>query len=142
MSRKPAIENNSQLKSNPFSVPEGYFTGLEERLMRIPEQAPKGKVILFKQTWFRTLAAAATVALLVTLAWLNWNDTTQVTLSGDDIIALTESGYLPYAELTFLEVVDEADLDQLSFNDENLTEYYEYTQPDLVEDYYLTTEDI
>ena len=142
MSRKTEIENNQLLKGNPFKVPDGYFAGLEERLMRIPEQAPKGKVVFFKQPWFRTLAAAATVALLVTLAWLNWNDTTPVTLSSDDIIALTESGYLPYSELTFLEVIDENDLDQLNFTDENLTEYYEYTQPDLVEDYYLTTEDI
>ena len=142
MQEKEKIESNNHLRQNPFAVPNGYFEQLEARLKQIPAQEPKGRVIGLNKIWIRTLAAAASIALMVTLAWLNWPNTADTSITGDDIIALTESGYLPYTELTFLDVIDEADLDQVAFESDDLSEYYEYTQPDLIEDYYLITDDI
>lgn len=59
--------DNKYKKKNPFSVPEGYFEQLEDRLMECTESSGKSKNVKFLQVVkpYLGLAAVFIVALLV-----------------------------------------------------------------------------
>lgn len=142
---KTPLQHNPKLKENPFNVPQGYMAQMQTKLQAIatehvPEK-PKGKLLFLQTSWFKTIAAAATIALVITLVWPNKTEIIE-TVSADEIVMLTENGYLPYNEYYLLEVMDDDELDDLFVTDESTTDYYEYTQPEMAEDYYLLTEEI
>ncbi len=142
MSNKHNIENNKHLKKNPFAVPNGYFAELEDKLAGIPKEDKTKVIPLFTpKIRRRLLAVAAVLVVVITATWQFLPENTEEqALTADDIIALTTDGYLPYSEFAFLEVIETDDLDDLSFEDENLSDYYQETQPELFEEYYLTEE--
>ncbi len=142
MSDKHNIESNKHLKQNPFTVPAGYFVELEEKLAGIPKDEKTKVIPLFTpKLRRRLLAVAAVLVVVITATWQFLPENTEEqALTADDIIALTTDGYLPYSEFAFLEVIETDDLDDLSFEDENLSDYYQETQPELFEEYYLTEE--
>ena len=144
MPTKQNIENNSHLKQNPFGVPDGYFKNLEKRLAQIPLEHAQPKVRYLTQRNVRIFAAAATIALVLSIGWLVQKpEADSSSLSADDIIALSENGYLPYTELDVLMVLNDQDFDEMPSTSESLsTDYLEATQPDLVEDYYLMQESL
>lgn len=135
------LENDKHLKKNPYTVPDGYFTHLAEGLKNIPQEHPQTKVRFLHNRYVRVFAFAATMALAFTIGWLR--PTENEVLTNEDIIALNENGYLPYTELDILMVLDDHDFEEFSeTTTEANTDYLESTQPDLVEDYYLTLENI
>jgi hypothetical protein len=137
MSTKHNIENNEQLKKNAFQVPQGYFEQLEDKLNAIPQEQ-EAKVIPLKSQRLRRrlLAVAAVFIVVITATWQFLPKHEEELLTADDIIALTYNGYLPYSEMAFLEVVDDEALDTISFEASSLGDYYEETQPELIEEYY------
>ena len=98
------ILQNPQLKNSPFSVPEGYFSSLNETLVNIPKKKRKSNA----KQWVTYAAIAATFALLVAGGGmlLKWNDT-------DPYVAqeLTEDDIIEYLIYTGVEVEDLEDLD-------------------------------
>lgn len=58
-------------KRNPFRVPEGYFEGLTDEVMRaLPERKPRAKTVWMRPVFY---AAASVCALFVCAAvWLSW----------------------------------------------------------------------
>jgi hypothetical protein len=140
----PRLENNKHLKSNPFTVPDAYFKNLREGLQNIPLEHPQTKVRFLENRYLRMFAFAATLVLAFTIGWFSQvppseNDA----LTTEDIIALTEGGYLHYSDYDVLMVLDDKEIEALINSQENgNTDYLETTQPDLVEDYYLTLENI
>ncbi len=142
MSDKHNIESNKHLKQNPFTVPAGYFAELEDKLAGIPKEEKTKVIPLFTpKLRRRLLAVAAVLVVVITATWQFLPENTEEqALTADDIIALTTDGYLPYSEYAFLEVIETDDLNDLSFEDESLSDYYQETQPELFEEYYLTEE--
>jgi hypothetical protein len=143
--KKPLdLENDKHLKKNPFTVPDRYFAHLADGLKNIPQEHPQTKVRFLQNRYVRVFAFAATMALAFTIGWLSQATSAEnEILSNEDIIALNENGYLPYTELDILMVLDDQDLDEWSESTTDVnTDYIESTQPDLVEDYYLTLENL
>ena len=63
--QKDILKDNSELKSMPFTVPDGYFEGLKAELKMIPKQQAKpAKVIKWSQ-FMRFTSIAAAVAVLI-----------------------------------------------------------------------------
>ena len=62
---KNILKDNAELKSMPFTVPEGYFKGLKAELKTIPKQAKPAKVVKW-QPFVRFASIAAVVAALST----------------------------------------------------------------------------
>jgi hypothetical protein len=141
MQKVPNTHFFSKDKQNPFAVPENYLESLAEQLQQIPKQHPTKNIFFTKRIWMRTLAIAASLLLCVTIGWLAWQHNDSSDITSDDIIALTANGYIPNADLAYLEFLDDEDLDQLIFENDDLLEYFEYTEPEILETYYLTSED-
>ena len=57
----------SELKQNPFSVPEGYFESLQERTAE--KISPQTVVLVKHRSWRTQLALAASFALLVAMSY-------------------------------------------------------------------------
>jgi hypothetical protein len=141
MATNKNIENNKHLKENRFRVPATYFRELESKLSEIPGKEAAPVIPLHTSTFFkRALAVAASLVIIVTATWQFLPKEEEITLSADDIIALTSNGYLPYSEMAFLEVVDTETLDTLNLGTSDLGTYYEETQPELIE-YFLITDE-
>ena len=82
--KQDILENNS----NPFTVPEGYFETLQERIMnRIQDEGKHKKTerSIFRSTTFRVLVAAAACILFVFLV------TTLYTKSPDKELIVAEN---------------------------------------------------
>ena len=62
---KHILKDNTELKSMPFTVPEGYFEGLKAELKTIPKQAKPAKVVKW-QPFVRFASIAAVIAALIT----------------------------------------------------------------------------
>lgn len=60
------LKDNTELKSTPFTVPEGYFEGLKAELKTIPKQQAKPAKIVKWQPFIRFASIAAVVAALIT----------------------------------------------------------------------------
>lgn len=143
MSTKHNIENNDHLKENTFKVPQGYFEQLEAKLNEITKENEAKVIPLFSRVIIkRSLAVAAALIVIVTATWQFLPNSNDTPLTAEDIIALTTSGYLPYSEMAFLEFVDSETLDTLNFDAIGLGDYYQETQPELIEDYYLLTDEL
>jgi hypothetical protein len=126
-----------------FQVPQGYFEQLEHKLKAIPQEQETKVIHLKAQTFRRRLLAVAAVFIVViTATWQFLPKQEEESLTADDLIALTNSGYLPYSEMAFLEVVDAETLDTISFEASSMGDYYEETQPELIEEYYLLIDEI
>ena len=59
------LKDNSELKSMPFSVPEGYFEGLKAELKMIPKQQTKPAKVVRWKPFVRFASIAAVVAALI-----------------------------------------------------------------------------
>ena len=82
--KQDILENNN----NPFTVPEGYFDTLQERIMnRIQDEGKHQKAArsIFRTTTFRLLVAAAACILFVFLA------TTLYTKHSDNELLVAEN---------------------------------------------------
>ena len=62
---KHILKDNTELKSMPFTVPEGYFEGLKAELKTIPKQAKPARVVKWKP-FVRFASIAAVIAALIT----------------------------------------------------------------------------
>jgi hypothetical protein len=144
MKQHQHLENNKHLKGNPFTVPEDYFKHLNEGLQNIPLEHPQTKVRFLQNSYLRIFAVAATLVLAFTIGWFSQVPPSEKeALTTEDIIALTEGGYLPFSDYDVLMVLDDQEIEALIPTQESgNTEYLETTQPDLVEDYYLTLDNI
>jgi len=143
MTFKNDIENNPKLKQNSFKVPEGYFENLETRLQNIAKEDVKVVPISKPKSYARVWSIAASFALLFAASWYFWpNEPTEipVELSAEDVAALSANGFLYNAETYFLESVSLEELDQIVLTENDYSEYFEITQPDALEDYYLETD--
>jgi hypothetical protein len=137
------IENNPKLKQNSFKVPEGYFENMEARLHQIA--AAETKVVPLKPAFSpaRIWSMAASFALLFAASWYFWpNESVEipVELSAEDVASLSANGFLHDAETYFLESVSLDELDQIVLTENDYSDYFEITQPDALEDYYLETD--
>ena len=137
------IKNKSQLKQNVFKVPENYFENLEARLQNIAEENVKVVPISKPKTYARVWSMAASFALLFAASWYFWpNDTPDipVDLSADDIAMLSVNGFVYNAESYFLESVSLEELNNVVLTENDYNDYFEITQPDAMEDYYLESD--
>ena len=76
-------------RQNPFTVPEGYFDNLTDRIMaQIPEAAPVKKKHTSRLYLFASLAAAACLAAVVYITAISTDK------------GLTEQEQLPMASIT------------------------------------------
>ncbi len=140
----PSLENNKHFKGNPFTVPDAYFKHLSEGLQNIPKEHPQTKVRFLENRYLHWFAFAATLILAFTIGWFSQLQPAEKdALTTEDIIALTEGGYLHYSDYDVLMVLEDREIETLMNTQENgNTDYLETTQPDLIEEYYLTLENI
>lgn len=73
-------------KKNPFSIPQGYFDGLTDRVMnRLEEEPKKASRVTLERVARLGLSAAAIVSLgLLTIPWMMPRLAEQGQLSGSD----------------------------------------------------------
>lgn len=73
-------------KKNPFSIPQGYFDGLTDRVMnRLEEEPKKASRVTLERVVRLGLSAAAIVSLgLLTIPWMMPRLAEQGQLSGSD----------------------------------------------------------
>jgi hypothetical protein len=72
-----------------YQVPEGYFEGLTAQVVaRVKASAQPGKLVSFGRRWMRMAAAAAITGLLVTGAFLSYQNN-QVSTPADPINELS-----------------------------------------------------
>ena len=62
---KHILKDNAELKSMPFTVPEGYFEGLKAELKTIPEQQMKPARVVKWKPFVRFASIAAVMAALI-----------------------------------------------------------------------------
>lgn len=144
MKNYSSLENNKHLKSNPFAVPDAYFEHLREGLQNIPLEHPQTKMRFLENRYLQMFAFAATMIIAFSIGWFSQAPPSEKdALTTEDIIALNEGGYLHFSDYDVLMVLDDKEIEALKNSQENgNTDYLETTQPDLVEDYYLTLENI
>ena len=83
MFEKDDILQREELKKGVFSVPEGYFDSLEERIMqRIGDNRPAGRRTPLAKWWIA--AAAACVAAVVLLAIRHTPSATDTTAAAEE----------------------------------------------------------
>lgn len=97
---------NLHLKKSPFKAPEGYFETLESKIHdRLNEEPAEEKTIsLFRQTWVRWSAVAASIAIILAF------------YLGNPIGAETVSDELAVSDEAIIEYLD----DSYGFSDELL----------------------
>ena len=109
------LNDNAELKSMPFTVPEGYFKELRSDLKMIPKQQSKPANIIKWRPFVRFASIAAVVAALITagafLIEKNGEETglTVVTEEADyfaDLQSLTEDDIIEYLISTGVELED------------------------------------
>ena len=141
MSNNFNIENNKELKQNPFKTPEGYLEGLEQKLQGIAK--PEAKVVALKprSVFRRWYAIAAAFTLLLASTWiLNLNSESSIDeLNAAEIADLTEEGFVSFSETELLEFVSVEDLDDFwpESEEDDINTYLESTDLQYVDDYYL-----
>lgn len=143
MSTNNNIENNKHLKENPYRIPNGYFEDMKTRLSAIP-QADEAKIISMEPSYtkMKVYLAAATITLLIAIGWVIWPSAPapEQTIATEDLIALNEQGYLAFDQYTIIDALDEEDIESLTV-ETGITDYYELTQPTIIEEYYLITDE-
>ena len=111
---KNILKDNAELKSMPFTVPEGYFKGLKAELKTIPKQAKPAKVVKW-QPFVRFASIAAVVAALITAGAFfleKDNSDTGFTVIQEetdyfaDLQSLTEEDIIEYLISTGVELED------------------------------------
>lgn len=63
--KKDILNDNKELKSMPFTVPEGYFEGVKAELKMIPKQQAKSTKVIKWKPYVRFASIAAAVAALI-----------------------------------------------------------------------------
>ena len=110
---------SSELKKNPYTVPEGYFESLKEGLMRSEIQAPAHRNIWEKLAPYASIAAA--FAIIVTAGTFILNKT----VSPED---MTYEDYIVYSDMMITEGdEDEINIITAEINEEDIIEYLIYT---------------
>lgn len=144
MSTNFNIENNKKLKENPFQVPADYFEKLNRKLEKSATES--SKVIELKKglATRKYLSLAATLLLLISATWYFWPqaELSQAELTSEEIESLVNYGFVQNADLVFLEISSTEELNEIDLNNEDYIDYYETTQPQLIEDYYIYNENI
>lgn len=102
------ILQNTQLKKSPFSVPENYFSSLNESLTEIPKRSKTNNA----RKWVTYTAIAATFALLIAgtgilLKWDNNNSINGYAVAEE----LTEDDLVEYLIYTGVDLEDFEDLE-------------------------------
>ena len=111
---KHILKDNTELKSMPFTVPEGYFEGLKAELKTIPKQVKPARVVKWKPFVRFASIAAAVAALIAAGAFFlgKGNDDTRFTVIQDntdyfaDLQNLTEDDIIEYLISTGVELED------------------------------------
>jgi hypothetical protein len=69
-------------KSNPFSVPDGYFDGLQEKIM---DDIRKDEQPVFRiKPYYKYIAAAACVLLISTFGFLWWTNQQSMPIANNE----------------------------------------------------------
>jgi len=96
----------------PYSVPEGYFASLEDRLLSIPEAESRRKHSHLPYYALSTVCVAAVALLLVFL----WKGNGNVN-SGLDYDQLLMSDMIPHTDPYFLYTMTDANPDEMTEQD-------------------------
>ena len=111
---------DDSLRKCPYSVPEGYFDSLKERVMKYAQPAP---VFQFKRVLYTAVSMAAMFILMVTAGTFLLEKTTPTEdLTHEDYIVFTD-GYID------LELYDDGLSEQYadaSISNEDIVEYLIY----------------
>ena len=114
------IMYDDSLRKCPYSVPEGYFDSLKERVMKYAQPAP---VFQFKRVLYTAVSMAAMFILMVTAGTFLLEKTTPTEdLTHEDYIVFTD-GYID------LELYDDGLSEQYadaSISNEDIVEYLIY----------------
>lgn len=111
---KHILKDNTELKSMPFTVPEGYFEGLKAELKTIPKQVKPARVVKWKP-FVRFASIAAVIAALITAGAFflgkDGEDAGFTVIQEDagyyaDIQSLTEDDIIEYLISTGVELED------------------------------------
>ena len=109
------LKDSKELKSMPFTVPEGYFEGLKAELKMIPKQQTKPSKVIKWRPFVRFASIAAVVAALIAAGafFLEKNDeVTDFTVVHEeadyfaDLQSLTEDDIIEYLISTGVELDD------------------------------------
>ena len=112
---KNILKENAELKSMPFTVPEGYFKGLKAELKMIPKQQTKPSKVIKWRPFVRFASIAAVVAALITAGAFfleKDNSDTGFTVIQEetdyfaDLQSLTEEDIIEYLISTGVELED------------------------------------
>ncbi len=130
------MNTNQFNNENPFTVPEGYFDTLQERIMnRVreseSERKPNGRVVKFG--FYRTMIAAAACVALIFAAALLYRTGTETqpiaTESIDDDTFLqwfyTSENAALIAELSDLPATEDSAIDEDDAEDEEIIRFLE-----------------
>ena len=119
------ILQNKELKKAPFSVPEGYFDTLQDRIMQNVIQSGKqqGPRSVSLRRWW-PVAAAACLTLIAAVSLLLWSPIrSEATADADDEYIETVSDLLDISAESIAEYsVDEEE----TFSQEAIIEYLAY----------------
>ena len=108
------LKDSKELKSMPFTVPEGYFENLKTELKMIPKQQTKPAKVVKWKPFVRFASIAAVVAALITAGafLLDKGDDTGFTVIQEetdyfaDLQSLTEDDIIEYLISTGVELED------------------------------------
>ena len=109
------LNGNAELKSMPFTVPEGYFEGLKAELKMIPKQQTKPVKVIKWKPFIRIASIAAVVAALITAGAVLFEkgnaDTDFIVIQEEtdyfaDLQSLTEDDIIEYLISTGVELED------------------------------------
>lgn len=109
------LKDRKELKSMPFTVPEGYFEGLKAELKMIPQQQAKPAKVVKWKPFARIASIAAAVAALITAGAfffekgnsdIDFTVTQEETDYFADLQSLTEEDIIEYLISTGVELED------------------------------------
>ena len=115
MKNERNILDSPELKSTPFTVPEGYFEGLKTGLKMIPKMQQKPAKVVRWKPFLRIASIAAVIAALITAGAFfldkGGNDTGFTVIEGEtdyfaDLQSLTEEDIIEYLISTGVELED------------------------------------
>ena len=121
MFEKDDILQREELKKGAFSVPEGYFDSLEERVMqRIGDNRPAGRRTPLAKWWIAAAAACA-VAVLALAVRLSFSPAAEATADTED------AGYIELLDVSSRTLAEyEQDDEQDEISQDAIIEYLAY----------------
>ena len=106
--------------TNGYDIPENYFDTLEDRVLERIELPKKGKVIPLRTRMARFVNAAAAVIILFVGIYFNKYE---IEPTSDEIAVWFENNISNFTDDDLALVIDDVDLEDSSFLDEEIDRY-------------------